>query len=798
MRSPFRLSSLHIKLWRELWQMKGQALAIMLVIVSGVGVCVMSLSAYDSLLSTRDSYYRDAAFAHVFANVKRAPESIVSRVREIPGVTAVETRVVSQVNLEVPGFSDPVSGLLTSTQDSGENHINRLHLVSGRLPDSRRDDEVVISSAFANAQRLTPGSSISAVINGRYRRLQIVGVALSPEYIYQIAPGSIYPDYERFGVLWMSNRAIATAFDMQGAFNSLVLRVQPGINPAGIMKRLDLLLARYGAQGAYGRDEQLSNQFLREEFSQLQAMAFIFPVIFLGVAIFLLNVVLTRLISAQREVIAVLKAFGYSNHQIGWHYAAMVLAISALGILGGYALGMWLGVLLTELYTQYFRFPNLLYTPRPTMFIGVALLTLVASLFGTLRTVLRAASLPPAQAMHPETPSHFTPTWPERWGLDKILSPPSKMVLRHLQNKPLKTLSVILGLAMATAIMMVGNFQQDSVNLMMHAQYKLAAQQDIDVTLYEPVSEATLRSFRTLPGVAHAEGTRVIPVKLQYQQRTYRTSLQGLKEDSKLQQVLDLDLKSIELPEQGLMVTEHLANKLGFTLGDEVLVETLEGEKLIRPMVVTRLSQQYMNLGAYMRLENVNRLMREGPAINRVLLTLEPGEIDPERIHELYRRLREMPAVAGIGLRQAEIDSFHNTIDQTLLVFIFINSILGGVIAFGVVYNTVRISLAEKARELASLRVLGYTRGEVAYILLGELVVVTLLSLLPGFLIGAELCQIIADKVASDLYRMPLVLTTYNYTFAALIVIVSATASALLVLYKLNQMNLVDVLKTRE
>jgi len=407
--------------------------------------------------------------------------------------------------------------------------------------------------------------------------------------------------------------------------------------------------------------------------------------------------------------------------------------------------------------------------------------------------VSRAASLPPAEAMSPAPPEIYQLSWLERLGVQKLLSQPGRMILRHMQRKPLNTLLSVTGLAMASAIMMVGNFQQDSVNLMMHVQFKLAQKQDIQITLYEPVSEKVLSTLRSIPGVIYAEGMRNIPVKLHYQHRSYRTILQGISADAQLQQVLDLDLEKIILPERGLMVTDHLARKLGFKAGDIIEVETLEGTKKRYEAIVSQLSQQFIGLGSYMRIENVNRLMSEGHAINSALLT-----IDTAQSAAVYKRLKEMPAIAGINLRQSAIDSFQNTLDQILLVFTFINAILGAVIAFGVVYNTVRIALAERARELASMRVLGYSQGEVAYILLGELVLLTSISIPIGFGIGYLLCQFMANNLASDLFRIPMVLSTYTYSFSALIVILSALLSAALVWRRLKELDLVEVLKTRE
>ena len=787
------MSSLQHKLWREIWHIRGQVLAIMLVITGGVAVCIMSLSTYDSLLHTRDTFYRDYAFADLFVDLKRAPQSMLARLAEIPGVDIAESGVLAQVNLQVPGFNEPASGLLVSIPDHGQPQMNRLHLMAGRLPDSRRDNEVVVSDAFAEAHDFTPGDSLSAVIRGRFRDLRIVGIATSPAYVYQIAPGAILPDYQRFGVLWMARTPLAAAYGMQGAFNHAVFRLQKDADPQAVMDAIDRELAHYGSRGTYDRSEQYSNQFLQEEFKQLQTTAYLFPLIFLAVAVFLINVVISRLINTQKEIIAILKAFGYSNGQIAWHYAQLVLLITGLGIITGTALGMYLGQLMTELYIDYYRFPDLLYSLDPVILVGVALACCLASLTGCMHAVWQAATLPPAEAMRPEKPAHYRKTWLEKSLLRRWLSPSDRMIMRHLGFKPVKTALAVIGLAMATAIMMVGNFQQDAIKLMMHVQFQLTQKQDIEVSLYEPVSSKALGSFYAIEGVNHVEGTRNAAVRLHFQNKSHRTGIQGLPADATLQQVLDQQLKAIQMPEKGLMLTDHLADKIGARAGDIIEVEFLDGKQQTRRIVVSELSRQFLGLGAYMQRQQLNRLLGEGPAVNTVLLAIDERHAD-----NVYRALKNMPMVAGVNLRQTVIDSFYQIMEQMVLIFTFVNAALGGVIAFGVVYNTVRIALAEHGRELASLRVLGYTQPEVAYILLGELVVLTLVSLPLGFWIGEHLCRFMADNMQSDLFRVPLVLNSYTYAFSALVVMLSAAVSAWIVWRRLHKLDLVEVLKTRE
>ncbi len=799
------MRALDIKLWRELWHLRGQAAAIALVIVGGVAVCIMSLSTLDTLVQTRDSYYRDYRLGDLFVSLKRAPNHLQQQIEQLPGVAEVETRVVAAVSLQLTGSDEPATGLLTSIPDHSDARLNRLYIRSGRLADGRRDNELVVSDAFAEANKLQINDTVVAVINGKHKRLTIVGIALSPEYIYEIAPGAIVPDYKRYGVMWMARTPLSTAYDMEGAFNDLVLKLQPGASGDDMIDRLDALLKRYGGRGAYDRDDQLSNRFLHEEFVQLRNMAVMFPVIFLSVAAFLLNVVVSRLISTERQQIAVLKAFGYRNAAVGWHYAQLVLLITGFGILGGYALGIWLARGLSELYMDYYRFPFLLYQFSPLVFIAVAAITVSVAMLATLRAVRAAASLPPAQAMREQSPENFRLFWLERAGLLRILSPSGRMILRHMARRPLKTLSSICGLACACGIMMVGNFQMDAIDTMVYMQFSVAQRDDVKVSFTEPVSSAALYSLKSLPGVAYVEGVREVPVQLRYQHRSYRTSLQGIARDAQLQKVLDADLQPVGLPESGLLLPERLASILGAKPGDMLTVEVLEGDRQSYQVPLKAMTKQFLGVSAYMDLQALNRLMNEGESLSSALIKLGPFEsmdssqgFDAQQASTVYRRLREMPAVAGISVRQSLIDSFYETLAKSMLTFTFINTLLGGVIAFGVVYNTVRIMLSERGRELASLRVLGYSHNEVAYILLGELALLTLLAIPLGFLLGAYLSRLMVDQMQTDLYRVPLVLEPDTFAMSALVVLVAALISGLMMWHRLGKLDLVEVLKTRE
>ncbi|MDX1734874.1 MAG: FtsX-like permease family protein [Halioglobus sp.] len=787
------MRALDKKLWRELWAMRMQALAIAAVIVGGVAIFIMALSTLDSLLHTRENYYREHHFAEVFASLKRAPQSLARRIQAIPGVDKVETRVVAYVNLDVRGYSEPVSGHLLSLPDDSTGLLNQVYLREGRLFEPGRDSEVLLSEDFAIAHGLRPGDSLHATINGRRKRLTVVGLAMSPEYVYQIGPGAIFPDKHRYGVLWMARQPLATAYDMDGAFNNVTLTLAKGGNEQDVIDRLDELLGPYGGIGAYAREYQLSNRFLSEELKQQQTIATVFPIIFFGVAAFLLNVVTSRLISLEREQIAGLKAFGYSNFAVGLHYVKLILLIVALGVAAGTGVGIWMGKGMSNIYMDIFSLPYMLYVLRPQVVVMAAVISMAVAVLGTLYAVSNAARMPPAEAMRPEPPSTYHATFVERLGLQRWFSQPSRMIMRHIERRPLKSFLTTLGIAMACGTMMVGGFQEGAIDRMVEVQFGMSQREDLMAIYTEPASQRSLYSLQSLQGVEHAEGIRSVPAQLRFQHRTYRTTVEGIQPGGELTRLLTTDLELIDLPPHGVVLTDYLAELLHIRVGDMLTIEVLEGSRPTVEVPVVGTARQYMGVYAYMQRPALNRLLDEGNVISGALL-----QVDELYRTQLYGELKDMPQVAGVVEKTAAVKSFYETMAETILFFTFITTLLGGSIAFGVVYNSLRIALSERNRELASLRVLGFERNEVAYILLGEMGLLTLAAIPLGMLLGYGLCAYMAHAFDTDLYRIPLMLGLNVYAFAAMVVIVSFVISAIMIWRNLAHLDMVAVLKTKE
>ena len=790
---PAFVRMLDRKLLRDLWEMKGQSVAIAAVIAAGVTMFVMYLSNFDSLRGTRSAYYQNARFADVFATLKRAPTSLEARIAAIPGVVTVSTRVVADVTLDVPGMAEPATGRLISLPERGRPLLNDVYLRRGRWVDPTRPDEVLASEIFCEAHGFGPGDRVAAIINGRKRWLTIVGVALSPEYVYGIRPGDIFPDKRRFGIFWMGRRALASAFNMEGGFNDVSLAVAKGTSVAQVIDDLERLLEPYGGGGAVPQSLQLSAWTLENELSQLQSFGFFVPLIFLGVAAFILNVALTRALALQRSQIAALKALGYSNIELAWHYIKWGLAIAAIGAVVGVAAGAWLGSAMMGLYNQYFRFPILDYH----LSAGVAVASLVGSLvvaaLGAQSAVRRAVRIPPAEAMRPEPPARYRQSVFERPWRRFRGTLVTRMILRNLERQPARTMLSVIGIAFAVAVLVVGLSFIDVLALLMNQQFGQSMRQDATVTFVEPRSQRARHDVEHLPGVMDLEPIRAVPVRLRAGHRTRTLAITGLPATPHLNRVVDRDGGAVSLPPEGLVLSKMLGRILAVRPGDVLEVEVLEGRRPIERVPVAALVDDSIGLQAYMRIEAVQRLLHEGAVLNGSAVTLDPGAVD-----RFYRAVKVVPAVAGVALRAVALQNFRETMAENMNLQIVFNVGFAGIIAFGVVYNSARVSLSERERELASLRVLGFTLQEISLILLGELAILTVAALPVGAVIGYLLGALIFLGFNNEVYRLSFVVSASTVAWAFLVVIAAAGVSGLAVRRRLDRLDLVAVLKARE
>jgi putative ABC transport system permease protein len=787
------ISAIDRKLLRDLAHLKGQALAVGIIVACGVAIMVMALGTLSSLQQSQDTYYERYGFADVFANVKRAPESLARKIRDIEGVRFVETRIVRIVTLKIEGFADPANAQLVSLPDFDEQMLNRTLLHSGRWPDPRRPAEIVASKSFVDAHGFNMGDQLTAIINGRSRALTIVGVGDSPEFIYTLGPGSLLPDDQRFGVFWMRRKALEAAFDLEGAFNDISLALGPTAKPQSVIDEIDRILSPYGGFGAFARDDQLSNAFIKSEMQQLRSMARIIPPVFLIVSAMLLNALLIRLIATERQQVGLLKAFGYSNAEIGWHYVKLALAITFVGIIMGYGLGAGLARLMTHLYSDTFRFPVMIFNLSNSSFVYSGGAALFAAIAGALNASLGAARLQPAEAMIPAPPETYRRGRIQKMSANLPFDEPTRMVLRHLVRWPARGATTVLGVAAAQALLIGTLFAFDSIDTLMETYFHRTDPYEAAISFVEPRSLDVLRELENLPGVISVEANRIVAAKIVHGARFERTGIVGLPQDGRYKRILNANNRLMQVPEQGITLSAQLASMLDARIGDRVNVEVLEGRRPIIDVTITAIVSEYIASPAYMDIAELSRHLFERQTVSGAFVKL-----DPDYMEAFSQAVLDRPAIASVLLQSAAMNSFETTLDETISIMMTIYALIGGSIAAGVIYNAARISLTERGRELASLRVLGFTKGEVSYILIGELVILVLIGLPLGCFFGAALAYIFANGMSSELFRLPITIDPSTYGACALIVLAAAIGSAMLVSRRIGQLDMIAVLKTRE
>lgn len=784
---------LDLKLLRDLRALKSQALAVALVMACGLAMMIMTRSLIQSLNDARTEYYEKHRFAEVFAELKRAPESLREQIAAIPGVAAVETGIEVSVTLDLPTLDEPASGLINAVPERRAVLLNKLYLRQGKLLTGAGTGEVLVSEAFAEANTLEPGDQIAAIINGRRQELRVAGVVLAPQYVFEARPGSALPDNRTFGIFWMREQELAEAFNLEGAFNEVTVSLAPGASEPDVIAAMDWLLEPYGGLGAYGRSEHPSNIRVDDEIRVLEGLSFGFPLVFLSVAAFMTHSVMSRQIALQREQIAILKAFGFTHRTIAWHFVKFALVIvvagTALGTVGGFALGLQL----VDMYHLFFRFPRLEFVPATGAIVGALVASSGAALIGVASAVNKVVKLSPAQAMRPEPPASFRPAVAERLGFASYLAVSVRMALRNIERKPWQAVFTCAALAMATGILIIPNTFRDGVRHVLDFQWDTVQRQTVTVSLVEPGPLRAIHDFAQLPGVIHAEPFRGVSIEMSAGHRSRRLGLNGIIDQGDLNRVVGQDGKPLSLRNQGLIISEALGETLNIEPGDTVSIQILQGKRRELTLPVGGFSQDFAGIAAFMELDALNRLIGEGDQINGAFMSVAGGQWE-----EFLRALKDTPQAAGVVIKNAMRQSFRETTAESIGLIQVIYSTFATVVAFGIVYNSARIALSERARELATLRVLGFSQGDVGSVLVGELVLLAAVALPLGLWVGSGMAALLIESINTETVRLPLVLSSSNYAYATLVIVLATAFSAFVACRKLNQLDLVGALKAAE
>ncbi|MBU6153015.1 MAG: ABC transporter permease [Bdellovibrionales bacterium] len=784
------MKALHQKTIRNLISLRAQTAATGILVMFGVSSLVSTWSAYESLKSARDRYYQSHQLGDVFSEYKMVPESIERKIRGVPGVERAEFRISIQGLIR----TDDLAIARFLSIPSGKNpEVNRLHLREGRLPEFRDELEIALHEGFAKAYSLHPGDALTIQIEGKRERVRIAGIAISPEFVYAIGPGVPLSDDRHFAVVWMPKKHLERLASMQDSFNSLALTVRDPKMIESVKGSVDWLTRDYGVRASFGRDQLSSARLVDQEIAQQKASAIITPLVFLGISAFLIHVIFARLLGIQRPEIALLKALGYPDRRITSHYLEMVVLMILIGAIPGIGMGAFFGGMMARSYARFFRFPVFGFELHPPSVAVGVLVALASGMLGAFLSLREISRLPPTQAMRAPIPRAVRSRVLLGSKVSAFLSMRARMVLRNLFSKPLRLAFTVFGISMASAVMVLALSWGDITDYMILTQFQRIQREDLDVTFRKMVSGSALQSIRNFSGVLDLEGVLRIPVRFRIAGFSKEAVISGWPEKLHLRKLLNGKLQDLTLPARGVLLSEAFFKKGGVRVGDLVYADRIDPPFDRLALRVAGFSGDVIGIGAHLRMSELEEALTESRGVNGALL-----KIDPHELESLYRKLKDLPLVATILRKDSVYYGFKHTLAAMIRTGTTLITFFGLGIAFGVIYNSIRVSFSERSRDIASLRVLGLSEKKAFRILIAEVALQTAIALPMGCLLGVGLTNWMMTSVNTEDFTFPVVIDRSTFLYAVILVIPAFFFSVWSVRRLARKESILDSLKIRD
>jgi putative ABC transport system permease protein len=786
------------KLLREFSRAKGLLLAITSIVIIGVTCFVTMQSAYHNLNEAKSRYYRQCRMADFWIEVKKVPLSELEPVARLPGISEIHPRIQFYATVDLEGVERPLNAAVVSLPERRDRVINDIVLRRGDYFTDRRDNEVIVTASFARAHGLRPGQWIHLLLNNRRQEMFVVGTALGSEFTYMLAPGAIMPDPKQFGVFYIKRKFAEEVFDFQSAANQIVGHLTPNErdHPDEVLRRAETLLEPYGVFTTTPLKLQASNQYLSNEIEGLRVFAVFMPVVFLGAAALILNVLIMRLARQQRVVIGTLKALGYSDRQVFAHFIQFGLGVGLVGGLVGSVLGYWLAAGMTRMYQQFFEFPDLYNGFYPYVYAVALAVSLLCALAGCLFGARSTLRLKPAEAMRPAPPRRGGKILLERLdALWRRLGTGWRMALRGIFRNRLRTAAGIFAAMMGTSLLVTGFMMNEGSHYLLDFQFFRVMRSDVDLAFRDQQGWDAWLEVRQLPGMDFAEPRLQVACTLVNGPYRRKSGVTGLLPSARLTVPRDRQGEAIELPEVGLVIDRRLSQLMHLAAGDMVTLIPVRGDRRPVRVPVQAIADSYLGLTAYAQIGYLSRLVGEELAVTEVQLATDR---DTESRTQLYRQLQRLPGVQSISLRSDMIKNLVATMLETQYLFIGVWILFAGVLFFGSVLNASLVSLAERQREVGTLIALGYSRWQVGAMFMRESLVTNVAGTLIGFPIGYALTVLMVYAYENDVIRLPLLCPPSIWLWTIILSTLFALAAHGVVQWRIFRLDYLESLKVQE
>jgi putative ABC transport system permease protein len=786
------------KLFRDLLRSGGVLVTIVAIITVGIGSFVGLGSAQRILENSQIAYYNEFQFADFWVDLKKAPLSAVEPIAEFPGVASIETRVTFDVILDLPGVIQPIHGRLISTPARGfDKTLNGICVIRGSGFSDDRNEEVILGEEFAKKHRLDPGDRIALILNRKREEYTIVGTAISPEYVYMVrGEGDFVPDPEHFGILYIKESYARDVLDFQDACNQIIGKMVPGTTQDvnALLDRIDRRLDPYGVLATVPRERQASHRFLSDEIMGLGVSATIMPAILLFVAALVLNVLMARLAERQRTIIGTLKAIGYSNIKIFIHFLSFGLFVGLIGGIAGVALGTWMAASMIDLYREFFQFPTFIHQNYLDLIAGGIGISLAFATAGTAQGVRAVLRLAPAEAMRPKPPERGGAVFLERFPLLwRSLSFRTHMAIRGLFRNRFRTSTGVISSAFATSILLLTLIMYDSAWYMLDFQFNVVAHSDVDVGMRDEQSLSALLEGRDLPGVDYAEPILGLVCDVRHGRYVRRLSITGLSADHRLTTPMQADLTPIEVPEDGLVLSEKLAEILSADVGARLELTPIRGRRRTVTVPVRSVVEGFIGLECYADIRYISRVVGEAYAANALQFA-----VNPEHQNDLYAAIKKLPNAQGLSVRADTRGNLESTFIKSMTFSLGMMILCAGVISFGSVLNASLIEIGDRLRDISTFRVLGYRPAQIAAILYRQ----NMLIFAAGTVIALPLTYVLVNLLATayntELFRMPVVFRPLTILLSLAMSFAFVLIAQIFVYRKIQTLNWLEGVQVKE
>ena len=781
------MKKLDLRLLRMIKNTKGQFISITIIIAAALCIYVLFNMTSVNIRDSINYYYDLTNINDIHVQLIKIPQGTLRELRNIEGVKEVQGRISFDVPLRVQNKEEKVSIRMITLTDEGEK-INKLYYLSGNSVNMGSND-VILLEQFAKARGIKPGDVITPYINGREHKLNISGVAASPEFIYLMENDqSLLPANEKFGVAYVSEAFAQSVYGYRGSYNELLITVEDGSRIDDVVEIIEKKLDKYGVKRIIKLEDQLSNNVLIQKMDGIDQMAAAIPVLFLTVAAIIISIMLSRIVNNDRMAIGVLKAMGYGNIRVLSHYTKYSLSIGLVGAILGILGGLLLSVPFSNVFIVYFNIPlmktDIYYGYMIKAIVLTSIFCIGSGLFGAKSVI----NIMPADSLRPEAPKSGKRILLERieW-VWHSLSFSWKMVIRNIARTKRRFALLVLGLALTYAINTVPLFEGIAIPEMFNLQYGKYQKMDYSIDFSHPMNKSVMVDLKKLIDVDHMEAKVEYPFKLTNGWRERNVFVIGVPHNTSLYEFRDSNQRVVYLKPNSILIAKALSKTLSIKQGDTLTIKNfLPGKKDIE-VEVGGVIEQYMGINAYMDIETMERLMVERDLITGVTLTSK------DHIKDKLKDIKNISSVnSSADMKSAFFDYLDTIVLATKLYLLF-----GGILGFAIVYNSTIVGISERSMEFASLRILGFDKNDIFWMITRENFLMTVAAIFVGIPIGMGMIKGFAESFSSEVITFPVLMDTEIFITAAIATIFFVFIAQLAAYKKIHDLNFIDALKSR-